>query len=1500
MEWNKFNCHSEAPTKAFEAMCNQLFELWCKREYKEDIEGFNVVNGSGGDGGVEAYTTLKSGDIIGVQAKWFREAIDNSRITQIRKSIITAMEIRPNIKKYIVCVPRDLTSKRKTKGGNTSKGEEGLWNKLVEEMRSKYPFLKLELWNETKILTELQKPEAAGINIYWFENTQLSIERIKYSFANQEKGWLYNRYISDIHGTGTINEEVSKFIGSHQHRKDLMEKLSNGERVVTSLKKNLEDLFGVIDSNIVDINSFEGLSNIICELRDLDKKLCNTIYILQKSIKSVEKEDEDFSYLKNIDIECKYDVLRDFFSENFDIYKYKGIRYHLNDVKDSFNKFCSVDFYEIYKEVNKYLESDKMIILGNAGTGKTHGAADSIKKILDESYHIGILIQAKDISTESSWEEIILKTLNLGNKWDEADIWSALEAFSYTKEIEFVNKNKDVRVVPKVLICVDGIDESYPYNKWLERIRLIENITKTHKRIKFCITSRPYVFKEDTKKYNIVKISDEGDCDVDSIFNEYINHYKLDIKGKEWLRYGIKTPLALRLFCECYSNKRYIDTDNVSLSITRLLKQRIEMLNSEFLRKINATCCDEKYIHSAIFITAKLFLHEKRISKCEMIDILCKEDDGNKFKSLSKEEKDILISVLINNGILISYQVEDEDDLFSVPTTYYEFGIHTFSDYMLAKSIDIKNNIEIRDTFKNRIGVLQILSILLLEDKDVLISDCNEVYSKLDEELIKELSYFSLANANPSATKNHVNFIQKLMIKDRYSFNECVNKIIIPVSRIKNHPLNVTLLDKFLRNFQTPIERDLYWSLPDKLMRDYNYYGLENNYDGLRGKRFKLNSSDKACGLPLIYGWSLTNVDNYKKEYCRGELVKWGIECPLEYIKLLNNLYGQNDPQLKEELVALSMSIVLSGNLKGVEITAFASWVTNNIFDIGIIENTYDAAIREYGRSIIEYAFKYNKVTKEELLLSRPPYKKNKHLLKINKGALNGTRMGGYKSITYDLSRYVLCDPIVNDFFSEHSDFNIKNDNKEYSGQEFTIDEVKKYLKDDSLNKESRDYLENELEKLTELQKENNALLSYFNFEKFEECEEREEYNEENRLKDKFNENINDFLKLYAQSLELKEITAEQFIISTAYQYLIDMGLKPDSNDIILRNFHPATHGSKSTVMTFTEKYIWCFKNILIGYLSDRITFIHNDKLEYLDRYCSLIDYINPVEELFYVDMKSKMVKNNLFIPEGEFKNYTNENDITKWTNDELIINFSKWINRSFHEGKEFISLWRFSSIYGFNGYGEVNIWINSISIKKCELKLFLNDINKKKEHLIDILTEREELEAYNESEYYITPKEICCTDIIRESDSSIKNITIFNGIKTRYTIFKNYSECTCMFTGGEESYKMPSKIIRNLIGVTNFRNNNFINNKSEILGTYYKAGDVFKSCTMLLEVDKEKLLSELDNKDMCLVWIFHVMKQPTMKGRERYGVYPRHDMYWIVWYEEDELKCKLIKKICD
>jgi predicted helicase len=133
MNWGAFKTYEMGYRSAFETLNNQLFERYIKRTYGPSVVRFRVINGAGGDGGVEAYAAISNGDIIAVQSKWFLQSLSDNEIGQIKKSILTAKTDRPQIKEYIICIPHDVNSQKIGRGKTiTVNHEEKKINDLID------------------------------------------------------------------------------------------------------------------------------------------------------------------------------------------------------------------------------------------------------------------------------------------------------------------------------------------------------------------------------------------------------------------------------------------------------------------------------------------------------------------------------------------------------------------------------------------------------------------------------------------------------------------------------------------------------------------------------------------------------------------------------------------------------------------------------------------------------------------------------------------------------------------------------------------------------------------------------------------------------------------------------------------------------------------------------------------------------------------------------------------------------------------------------------------------------------------------------------------------------------------------------------------------------------------------------------------------------------------------------------------------------------------------
>ncbi|WP_159350008.1 NACHT domain-containing protein [Roseomonas harenae] len=140
--------------------------------------------GPGGDAGVECYRAEPDGTEVGWQAKFFDE-FSTSQIQQLDKSITNALERHQRLKRYVVCLPVDLSDSRVGKSQTQLKR----WQEWVQKWSTargggKKPLL-IELWGASQLTDRLTRddPHHAGRRLYWFDETVLSPDWFGRQFA---------------------------------------------------------------------------------------------------------------------------------------------------------------------------------------------------------------------------------------------------------------------------------------------------------------------------------------------------------------------------------------------------------------------------------------------------------------------------------------------------------------------------------------------------------------------------------------------------------------------------------------------------------------------------------------------------------------------------------------------------------------------------------------------------------------------------------------------------------------------------------------------------------------------------------------------------------------------------------------------------------------------------------------------------------------------------------------------------------------------------------------------------------------------------------------------------------------------------------------------------------------------------------------------------------------------------------------------------------------------
>lgn len=654
------------------------------------------------------------------------------------------------------------------------------------------------------------------------------------------------------------------------------------------------------------------------------------------------------------------------------------------------------DDFEQFKRCMISDSHNKIIFLGNQGTGKTAGIVSEIDLMLQDKSFLPVLVQAKDYRKGDSWLSILTRTIGLSTTWSELELFQALENAALLRN-RYLNESCDIVVQPKCLICVDGIDEASSWSFWKERIEETQVYEGIFPNVKFVFLSRPYVFP---RYYDLdyrecfYTLPSSGDVSVNELFDDYIAFYKIDLCGNYWIKEKLSTPMALKLFCDLYGNSSVGNLDKNSLVITKLFQKKINSVEESY-RKQEKETNQQSMIKTILVNIATLLTNKNELTF---------EDIFNESREPIKSHLEDLLFFIEKEGFIYSHQIcEDE---FSEPVIVYSWGMQPAFDYLIGRKLydAIRNGKNIQIEYTN--GIYQMLSLIVIEEDGKLISEYSNI--KLEESVLFDLICYTLANTSVEIASKYRDYVKKLMHYSEAEFREIVNRVIIPVSEINNHPLGGKLLDEFLRGFDKPAQRDIWWSIPTYLRNNYN--ASWRTFSELDLSMIALSDKDNYMGKPLILVWRLSSVDNDVRRDCRLKLTEWGINNPYEYLDLLLYCADINDEQIVEDIFAIAYGIALGKFVQKEYLEKLSSWIVENVYSEEGLFKYENSAIRYYCKGIVKIAISKGLCDAECEKRISEKYIRKSSFMPAYKDSFDSKRLSGYGPIYYDLARYVLCD----------------------------------------------------------------------------------------------------------------------------------------------------------------------------------------------------------------------------------------------------------------------------------------------------------------------------------------------------------------------------------------------------------------------------------------------------------------------------------------------------------
>lgn len=964
--------HRSSQADAFEELCCQL----ANDEPIEDRIRFDR-KGRGGDAGVECFATLKDGSEIGWQVKFYSDF--KSMMTSLSNSLKTALIKHPAMTRFIACFPFDLSDSRRD-NVQTALAE---WNKWTTEQTelcgASGRKISIERWDahEIKIRLTVNNPRAAGRVAFWFDNETLTPEWLSNAFE-RVKFSLGDRYSPENH----INQPVRQSILAALRDPSVFEEIQNNAE---KIEDKLRSMPGCGDGDEKSI-----IHGAVCALRQaalsrpepfpaLDLK--NTVEAATGAALTWRNQLE----IKHSEQDKSHPALSK--ASNLVSALYAAARI-------------------IGSERCQHINSRALLILGDAGSGKSHLLADACAHQLQYN-RPALMILGGKLPDAEPWGEI-LKELDLPKHLQVKHFLGALNAAGETAGV-------------RTLIAIDALNEKNGQSIWPERLPGLLKDLSDFPWITVVLSCRStyedVVIPATLDGNKLPRVYLKGFSDAEVV--HYLSKRGISVPETPRQLEELQNPLFLRLASDAVNNGESETILPETLSgisgtfalYTAAVTKRVETT----LRVVPA----RKIVQKAIALLVK-----------EMADTGRGQLGYGRADALIRtihngsEMANDLLFQLANEGMLAiepdTHSVSDEDEI--VRFEFERVGDHTITANLLERSAlhgigelcqhgtPLHAALSDKGSFI-RAGLLEALAVQLPEKYNLELLDlhgipCADMLAVPFEKslLTRQLSVFSA---------------RTWQLVEETGDDDLRYDTLIALASEPGHAFNVTFLDAELRPLSMP-ERDACWTA---------HLAYFERADHLVNWAWHANQSritpERAELAAVQLAWFLTATRRPLRDRATKALVALLADRPTLASAVWERFRGLDDGYVTERVLASLYGAAMQGRWRQDQLSNTALTIHRDLFSDQRL--TQNALLRDHALGLIEYA-KLNAAADDPVLMitSQVSFKSAWPIKYVSEDTIDaytreyGAGRRGHDEIVNscidgDFGRYVL-DPAVRDW----------------------------------------------------------------------------------------------------------------------------------------------------------------------------------------------------------------------------------------------------------------------------------------------------------------------------------------------------------------------------------------------------------------------------------------------------------------------------------------------------
>ena len=547
----EINCREIAPRcggkrEAFEELCCQI----ARRVVPPDAS-FVRIHGAGGDGGVECFADLADGSRIGWQAKYVFDVVP--LLKQLTKSLETAIEVHESLTKYIVCFPFDLTGPTGRKDASGVKKFNEWKQKHRASARDAGRKLTIEAWPESRLVSELLRLDASGgMRAYFFVTTILSHECFEQHLCESVAA-AGPRYTPEL----SVDTDLWKWFSALGQTSEWAEAYSTLLQECDAKLKHLvravkrgdgsnmspawpEHLRADGDTCVASLNALQSECESLAAVPSRDAAPSCQARLSKSLLQLSALESQLAEELDRKHGEGTADSpgFRQFSAQ----YMVSFPAANLDNVRDTIKAFESLDSWLNSPAGWPAFESS-MLLLGAAGSGKTHGVCDAAVRRLEDG-RFSLVLFGHDFRGEPEPWTRVRERLGLPPTLGRDGLLDALNSAAEASG-------------NLLIIWIDAINETKPLRYWREQLLPFAEAVQRRPFLRLCATCRTSFTAHCIPETDrLFRAEHQGFAGIErEACQAFFAHYDLEPPVTPILQPELANPLYLRLVCETLQAK---------------------------------------------------------------------------------------------------------------------------------------------------------------------------------------------------------------------------------------------------------------------------------------------------------------------------------------------------------------------------------------------------------------------------------------------------------------------------------------------------------------------------------------------------------------------------------------------------------------------------------------------------------------------------------------------------------------------------------------------------------------------------------------------------------------------------------------------------------------------------------------------------------------------------------------------------------------------------------